>query len=477
MDSLLDAVALRLQQDGQEEAAAAAAAAPGVAVASQQQNEGASNGRSGSGHERAGRGMGGAAVQGHSVPNSGGKYAAQGEGSGAAAQHAPSPAKRVKRAPNPTFKAAGAGEPSPSAALRDANNRPRRGRKGKSIYRGVSHTREGKYRAVLYVERKQIYLGVYNDEVSAARAHDKGVLAHGLGHAYLNFKLEEAAASDGDDARVPSKSARRNGGGSGGGGGAGHVGTSSSASGSSRSSGGGDGSDSGGSSDGERKPDLDASDALQPQHAAVLLLQQKKPDARVLRADAEKRPAGAGARQPCAAALRSQQRGISHRQYLAAPLFPASAHCECSNHAPRPPRVRPAISSASSHRVASSCAPACCRVTRAKWASHVESAAADASTRPPPLHPPPPEPSPLPQKPPSAAEPPLKPPPPLQPAAAAAPNVPPVAAAEAAAAAAAAAAHEFPPSDGPSHATDDDSEPSHSSGSTASPGPTIQYER
>ena len=54
---------------------------------------------------------------------------------------------------------------------------------------GVSHTREGKYRAVLYVERKQIYLGVFNDEVSAARAHDKGVLAHGLGDAYLNFKV------------------------------------------------------------------------------------------------------------------------------------------------------------------------------------------------------------------------------------------------------------------------------------------------
>lgn len=55
---------------------------------------------------------------------------------------------------------------------------------------GVSHTREGKFRAVLYVERKQIYLGVYNDEVSAARAHDKGVMTHGLGEAYLNFKVK-----------------------------------------------------------------------------------------------------------------------------------------------------------------------------------------------------------------------------------------------------------------------------------------------
>eukprot|EP00611_Tribonema_gayanum_P007988 TRINITY_DN17456_c0_g1_i1.p1 TRINITY_DN17456_c0_g1~~TRINITY_DN17456_c0_g1_i1.p1 ORF type:complete len:825 (+),score=65.49 TRINITY_DN17456_c0_g1_i1:162-2477(+) len=63
-----------------------------------------------------------------------------------------------------------------------------RGRRGKSIYRGVSHTREGKYRAVLYVGRLQVYLGVFQDELSAAKAHDRGVIAYGLGDAFLNFK-------------------------------------------------------------------------------------------------------------------------------------------------------------------------------------------------------------------------------------------------------------------------------------------------
>ena len=34
--------------------------------------------------------------------------------------------------------------------------RRRRGRKGRSIYRGVCVTREGKWRAVIYMERKQV---------------------------------------------------------------------------------------------------------------------------------------------------------------------------------------------------------------------------------------------------------------------------------------------------------------------------------
>lgn len=41
-------------------------------------------------------------------------------------------------------------EPAPSAPRR------RRGRKGRSIYRGVCVTREGKWRAVIYKERKQV---------------------------------------------------------------------------------------------------------------------------------------------------------------------------------------------------------------------------------------------------------------------------------------------------------------------------------
>eukprot|EP00612_Vaucheria_litorea_P000348 CAMPEP_0171452280 /NCGR_PEP_ID=MMETSP0945-20130129/450_1 /TAXON_ID=109269 /ORGANISM="Vaucheria litorea, Strain CCMP2940" /LENGTH=239 /DNA_ID=CAMNT_0011976913 /DNA_START=97 /DNA_END=816 /DNA_ORIENTATION=+ len=112
--------------------------------------------------------------------------------------------KRVKRTPKPTLKAKTSSSPfttatANKAAAKDTAQRPRRGRKGKSIYRGVSHTREGKFRAVLYVERKQIYLGVFSDEESAARAHDRGVLAHSLGEAYLNFKSVEKE----DSAHIP----------------------------------------------------------------------------------------------------------------------------------------------------------------------------------------------------------------------------------------------------------------------------------
>lgn len=55
------------------------------------------------------------------------------------------------------------GCPSPLAAVTAAavkskapTTHRRRGRKGKSVYRGVCVTREGKWRAVIYKERKQV---------------------------------------------------------------------------------------------------------------------------------------------------------------------------------------------------------------------------------------------------------------------------------------------------------------------------------
>eukprot|EP00612_Vaucheria_litorea_P004361 CAMPEP_0171462290 /NCGR_PEP_ID=MMETSP0945-20130129/6383_1 /TAXON_ID=109269 /ORGANISM="Vaucheria litorea, Strain CCMP2940" /LENGTH=210 /DNA_ID=CAMNT_0011988779 /DNA_START=282 /DNA_END=914 /DNA_ORIENTATION=+ len=63
----------------------------------------------------------------------------------------------------------------------------RRGRKGKSIYRGVCVTREGKWRAVIYKERKQLYLGVFESEIDAAKAHDKAAREHFGEQAMINF--------------------------------------------------------------------------------------------------------------------------------------------------------------------------------------------------------------------------------------------------------------------------------------------------
>jgi hypothetical protein len=67
----------------------------------------------------------------------------------------------------------------------------RRGRKGKSIYRGVCVTREGKWRAVIYKERKQLYLGVFESEVQAALAHDRAARHHCGAEATLNFLDED----------------------------------------------------------------------------------------------------------------------------------------------------------------------------------------------------------------------------------------------------------------------------------------------
>eukprot|EP00752_Nemacystus_decipiens_P001914 g1843.t1 len=69
----------------------------------------------------------------------------------------------------------------------------RRGRRGKSVYRGVCVTREGKWRAVIYKERKQLYLGVYESEVDAAKAHDRAARFHFAESAVCNFDSEHEA--------------------------------------------------------------------------------------------------------------------------------------------------------------------------------------------------------------------------------------------------------------------------------------------
>ena len=63
----------------------------------------------------------------------------------------------------------------------------RRGPRGQSRFKGVCITRAGKWRAVIYIGRKQKYLGVFDSEFDAARAYDAAALEHFAEGAKLNF--------------------------------------------------------------------------------------------------------------------------------------------------------------------------------------------------------------------------------------------------------------------------------------------------
>lgn len=63
----------------------------------------------------------------------------------------------------------------------------RRGPRGQSRFKGVCITRAGKWRAVIYIGRKQKYLGVFDSEFDAARAYDVAALEHFAEGAKLNF--------------------------------------------------------------------------------------------------------------------------------------------------------------------------------------------------------------------------------------------------------------------------------------------------
>jgi len=69
-------------------------------------------------------------------------------------------------------------------------NPGRRGPRGKSNYRGVCITREGKWRSVIYKDRKQVYLGVYDSELEAAQAYDRASREYFGENANLNLPNE-----------------------------------------------------------------------------------------------------------------------------------------------------------------------------------------------------------------------------------------------------------------------------------------------
>jgi hypothetical protein len=76
-----------------------------------------------------------------------------------------------------------------------ANQRPRSD--GGSSYRGVSyHKQRRKWCATIGVNRRHIHLGLFTDEVAAARAYDAAAREHFGGFANLNFPPKKPAVSD-----------------------------------------------------------------------------------------------------------------------------------------------------------------------------------------------------------------------------------------------------------------------------------------
>ncbi|CAM9833029.1 unnamed protein product [Phaeothamnion confervicola] len=84
----------------------------------------------------------------------------------------------------------------------------RRGPRGQSRFKGVCITRAGKWRAVIYIGRKQKYLGVFESELEAASAYDVAAVLHFGAGAKLNF----AADAQMQAAIRPAGTGRRGGG-------------------------------------------------------------------------------------------------------------------------------------------------------------------------------------------------------------------------------------------------------------------------
>ncbi len=75
-----------------------------------------------------------------------------------------------------------------SSSQNAANKRARIG--STSEYKGVSwHKQHGKWYAAICIKRKQIFLGLFTDEVEAAKAYDRGAREHFGEFAKTNFPV------------------------------------------------------------------------------------------------------------------------------------------------------------------------------------------------------------------------------------------------------------------------------------------------
>ncbi|WP_215387604.1 AP2 domain-containing protein [Staphylococcus aureus] len=59
-------------------------------------------------------------------------------------------------------------------------------RNSSSMYKGVSLSEDGRYKASIYVDGKYIFLGRYESEDGAGRAYNKAVVKYWGGNGYLN---------------------------------------------------------------------------------------------------------------------------------------------------------------------------------------------------------------------------------------------------------------------------------------------------
>lgn len=71
--------------------------------------------------------------------------------------------------------------------LRLLNYHSRRGPVGASVYKGVCVTRGDKWRSVIYVNGRQLYLGTFNSEVEAAKEYDLAAKMYFSYPTTLNF--------------------------------------------------------------------------------------------------------------------------------------------------------------------------------------------------------------------------------------------------------------------------------------------------